>query len=73
MTQFGQKPPLDEMRRFIEERLEPIGKMPDKSRLNYNQVLEMYSGLLAEEMMFREFVQIAILKNQTNAMKNLYN
>lgn len=73
MAQYRQRPSLDEMRRFIEEKLEPVGRMPDRASLDYNQVLEMYSGLLAEEMMFREFVQIAILRNKTNTIKNLYN
>ena len=73
MTHGEQRPPLEEMRKFIEERTEPMGRMSDRTRMDYNQVFEMYSGLLAEEMMFREFVQVAILRNQTNLMKNLLN
>lgn len=68
-----QIPPLDDMRRFIEDRLTPRGTMPDRARLGYNQVLELYSGLLVEEMIFREMMQVAILRNEIRSIKNAYN
>ncbi len=64
------KPTLEEMWKFIGEILVPHGKMPGKASLDYNQVCEMYASLVASDMMFRELVQVAILKKETDKMKN---
>lgn len=70
MIQGQSKSTLEEMWKFIEDILVPLGKMPDKASMDNNQVLELYSSLVTADMMFREFVQIAILKKETAGIKN---
>ena len=64
------EPSFEEMWKFIGEILLPLGKMPDKASMDYNQVREMYSSLITADMMFRELVQVAILKKETSEIKN---
>ncbi|MDE1765088.1 MAG: hypothetical protein KGI27_02315 [Thaumarchaeota archaeon] len=70
MTQDQSKPTLEKMWKFIGDILAPLGKMPDKASMDYNQVLELYSSLATADMMFRELVQIAIFKKETTGIKN---
>lgn len=67
----AQKPTFEEMWKFMKERLAARGKIPDKASLDYKQASEIYTVLLAEEMMFREMVQVAILRKETDTIKNL--
>lgn len=71
MAQGKPKPTLEEMWRFIEEILAPLGKMPDKASMDYKQVLEMYTSLVSADMMFRELVQVALLKKETSEIKSM--
>lgn len=65
------EPSFEEMWRFIGEILLPLGKLPDKASMDYNQVREMYSSLITADMMFRELVQIAILKKETTGIEKI--
>ncbi|MDE1863474.1 MAG: hypothetical protein KGI33_11270 [Thaumarchaeota archaeon] len=56
---------------FIQRRLTLRGSVPDKASIDYRQAREIYAVLHAEEMLFREMAQIAILKWETDAIKNL--
>lgn len=71
MTQDKARPSFEEMWKFIEEILLPLGKMPDKASMDYNQVCEMYTSLVTADMVFRELVQSAILKKETSEIKNI--
>jgi len=65
------EPSFEEMWKFIGEILLPLGKLPDKASMDYNQVREMYSSLITADMMFRELVQIAILKKETTGIEKI--
>ncbi len=73
MTLETPNPSFEKMWKFIGERLGPRGRMPDKASLDYKQAFELYSILLAEDMMFREMAQIVILRKETKILKNIQN
>lgn len=73
MTLETQNPTFEMMWKFIGERLSPRGRLPDKASLDYKQAFELYSILLAEEMMFREMAQIAIFRAETTVLKGIHN
>ncbi|GEM_PF-2342297 len=64
------KPTFEEMWKFMSARLASRGALPDKASLDYRQAFEIYSILLVEEMMFREMVQVALLKREADKVKN---
>ncbi|MGI0087303.1 MAG: hypothetical protein ACREBI_05025 [Nitrosotalea sp.] len=57
------KLPTAELWQIIEELLSSRYKMPDKSMMNYEQVLELCIILKETDEMVRNLEQIAILKN----------
>ena len=73
MTLETQNPTFENMWKFIGEKLVLRGKMPDKASLDYKQAFELYTILLAEDMMFREMAQIAILRKETDILKRVQN
>lgn len=70
MMQDTEKPTFEQMWKFIEERLAPRGTLPDKASIDYRQASQIYAVLLAEEMMFREMAQVALLKREAEKIKN---
>lgn len=56
------KPSIYDMWDFIEKILLPYGDMPDKTKLSYDQVFELYSMIKDADELFRMLAQIAILK-----------
>lgn len=70
MMYDAQRPTFEEIWSFMKERLPARGGMPDKASIDYKQASEIYAALLAEEMMFREMVQIAIFRREARAIKN---
>lgn len=63
-------PTPEEMWKFIGDILIPFDLMPDKASMDYRQVQELYTSLVASDMMFRDLVQIAILKKETAIIRN---
>lgn len=57
------KPSLDEMWSFIEKILLPYDDLPDKTKLNENQVFELYIMIKEADELFRMLSQIAVLKH----------
>ena len=59
----------------ISKTLTPLGKMPDKASLDYNQILALYFRLEKSGNTLRDFAQIAILKKELSLtlLNNLVN
>lgn len=59
----------------ISKTLAPIGKMPDKASLDYNQILELYFRLEKSGNVLRDFAQVSILKKELSyiVLNNLVN
>lgn len=66
MTDEKNKPTLDEMWQFIDSLMRPNPLVPDKSVLNYDEVFVIYSRLAEFDEVFREILQINILKKDLN-------
>lgn len=56
------KPPINEMWRFIDNIMRPNELVPDKTSLTYEQVFLVYSKLLDIDEMFRDIAQIKMLQ-----------
>ena len=61
-------PSIDEMWSLIEKTLLPYDDMPDKTKMRYEQVFELYSMVKEVGEMFRMLNQIAILKKAIDDM-----
>jgi len=55
-------PSIDEMWNFIEKILLPYDDMPDKTKMNYDQVFKLYSMIKEADEVFHMLAQIAKLK-----------
>lgn len=66
MTDRKDKPSLDEMWKFIDSLMRPNDLVPDKSILSYEEVFEVYSKLADFDQVFREILQINLLKRAAN-------
>ncbi|MDH2908089.1 MAG: hypothetical protein PXX83_08355 [Candidatus Nitrosotalea sp.] len=64
------KPSLDEMWQFIDNIMRPNELVPDKTILAYEQVFLVYSKLVEIDEMFKEIVQVAILKRELDKQNN---
>ncbi len=53
---------IEQMWSLIEETLAPLNSMPDKTKMNYEQVFKLYSIINEANEMFRMLKKIAILK-----------
>ncbi|MGI0087690.1 MAG: hypothetical protein ACREBI_06980 [Nitrosotalea sp.] len=70
MTEDQRKLTLEEMWEDIGRILIPLGQMPDKASMDEKQVQEFYSNLSAAYTIFKDLVQVAILKKEINTMEN---
>lgn len=55
---------LEAMWSFIEKVLSPYGLVPQRKDMKYEDVVQLYSELVAVDIMFRELEQIVILKRE---------
>jgi len=62
------KPSMDEMWALVEKILGPYNDIPDKTKMNDDQIFELYSMIKEADEMFRMLAQIAILKKSINDM-----
>ncbi|MDE1727404.1 MAG: hypothetical protein KGH89_09115 [Thaumarchaeota archaeon] len=69
MTGEQKKPTMKDMREYIDKILVPLGQMPDKTNMNYEQVREFYSDLAAADRTFKDLVQVAIFKRDVESEK----
>ncbi|MGI0046833.1 MAG: hypothetical protein ACREBB_06565 [Nitrosotalea sp.] len=65
MTEDQKMLTSEEMWKRIGDILIPLGTMPDKASMDYKQLQELYTSIVAADMTFRDLVQIAILKKET--------
>lgn len=62
------KPSIDDMWVFIEKILLPYDDMPDRTKLNDDQIFELYSMIKEADELFRMLAKIAILKQAIDDM-----
>jgi hypothetical protein len=70
---LSEKPSLDEMWKFTDEIMRPNELVPDKSLLTYEQVFSIYSKLYEIDRIFREIIQINMLKKELAKTGNTMN
>ncbi len=58
-----------EMWTFVENTLVTYGSMPNRKDLTDQQICKLYSKLIQVDEMFRELIQISILKKEIKDMK----
>lgn len=66
MTDENNKPTLNEMWQFIDSLIHTNQLVPDKSVLSYDEVFAIYSKLVEFDQVFREILQMNILKKELN-------
>lgn len=64
MTYKNNNRKLDGRLRYIESILAPYDLMPEKTSLSEEQVVKLYSKLVASDMLFRECEQILLFKKE---------
>lgn len=67
---------FEEMWKFISKFLNPLGMMPDKASMDYEQLIKLNLELeRKDDDVFRDFIQTSILKKEvaTSYLRNLVN
>ena len=66
---------FEEMWKEIGKTLKPLGQMPDKASLDYNQILIMYSEIIESGNIIKDQAQASILKKELacTLLRNLVN
>ena len=63
---------IDDMWEFIASILIPFGLMFEKADLAEEQVVKLYTELVAVDMLFKELEQIAVLKKDLDGFKKVF-
>ena len=66
MTDEKNKHTLNEMWQFIDSLIHTNQLVPDKSVLSYDEVFAIYSKLVEFDQVFREILQMSMLKKELN-------